>query len=331
MLHWSTHPTRGRHKWNPLDGLRPDDVVRIEGLKAAVIGDRPPDPRHMDFHDRDVRIFGGLVALALATKDAATLSDVATLAASPSSLSEACRVAPRHVVAAVEDMVGDDNSALWGLRNKLEPFLDPAVRAVTEASDFTVSDVIEEPTLLIIGAELELRIRSRVASALLVNSVVAALQGRYGSRGRPVILVLDEAPVLAERIDLAGILATLRGAGAGVVLAAQHVTQFGDDDTRAALLDSCDSMLLLGNATEPSVRMFQGRLGQREVKRVSYGADVRGLPRNVRAESSSERVEAIGARELFDPPFGEYMAFLHSRTIGSRPIVLDLTRGRVSR
>jgi type IV secretory pathway TraG/TraD family ATPase VirD4 len=329
-LHWSVHPDHGRHRWNPLEGVDPNDIMAIEGLKSAIIGDKPADPKHMDFHDRDTRIFGSLVTLVLSGRRSSrvTLTDVARVALSREALAAACRDAPRHLVAMLEDILSDDSSALWGLRNKLEPFLDPSVIKVTDRSDFAVRDVLEQPTLLVIGAELELRQRSRVASALLVNAIVAALQSRYGQRARPVVLVLDEAPVLAERLDLTSILATARGANAGVVLAAQHVTQFGDENTRTALLDSCDTMMLLGGATEPSAKMFQGRLGQREVRRVSYGRDAGARRANVRSEASSERVEIIGARELFEPPFSPYTAFLHSRTIGVRPIVLDLDRSR---
>lgn len=330
--HWSIHPQRGTHSWNPLAGLTVDDTIGLEGVKAAVIGDQPADPRHMDFHDRDLRMFGGVLSIALSTNRNATLTDVAELALSPERLRQAARSAPRHVGASVADLLGDDAEGLWTLRNKLEPFLDPSVRSATDHSDFTLDDVIEEHGLLIVGAELELRQRSRVSAALMVNRLVARLQGRYGASGRPVIFVLDEAPVLAERIDLTSILATARGAGAGVVLAAQHVTQFGDEGQRSALLDSCDTMVVLQGAADPTVKMFQARLGQRETPRVSVSQDVRGgFNRNVRTDRSSEIVDMIGAREMIDPPFGKYPAFVHSRTLGSSPIALELARGVLPR
>ncbi len=326
--HWSVHPNRGRHRWNPLDGLSPDDVVGIEGIKSAVMGDEPPDPKHRDFHDRDLRLFGGLLTLALHTEPRATLSHVAEIASSHSRLEDVASRAPAGLRYLVADLLEDESSGLWGLRNKLEPFLDPAVRRATEQSDFSLESISRQPSLLVVGAELELRQRSKMSSALLVNRLMAILQGQYGDQGRqPVVLVIDEAPEIAKRIDLAAILATARGARTGVVLAAQNATQFGDERESSSLLDNCDGMILLPGASKASLEIFKTRLGQREIERRSVGEDASGFKRNVRVERSTERIDLIGDRELLDPPFSRHAAFYHSRTLGTSPIALDMTRG----
>jgi type IV secretory pathway TraG/TraD family ATPase VirD4 len=242
---------------------------------------------------------------------------------------------PRHRLAALElhDFLSADASdaslMLSELQTKLAPFINPRVAATVEHSDFDLDDVLSEPTLLVVGTELELRARGAMAAALLLNRVTALLSGRYGrSGGVPVILLLDEAPVLAKRINLAAMLATLRATRAGIVLAAQNATQFGDGDARSTIFDACDTMMLLPGASEASLRQFQSRLGQREVRRMSVGHELgnRGGSYNV----AGERAPMVGDRELLAPPFGRRVGFVHSRSTGLGPVAIELDRLLVS-
>jgi type IV secretory pathway TraG/TraD family ATPase VirD4 len=321
-FHWSVHPRHGRHAWNPLTDIDPDDATAVEGIKSAVMGDAPADPRHEDFFMRDRRVFGGLLGLVLSTDRSPTLAKVAELA---SDLDEVERRAARsgRFGSAVLDLLADAGG-LWSLQNKLEP----SFVAATATSDFDLDAITRRQSLVIVGAELEMRERSKAAAALFINRLMSVLQGRYGRRdGVPVVLLIDEAPQIADRIGLGSILATARATRTGVVFAAQNVVQLGDERRASELLDSCDSMLLLPGSSDATVRAFQGRLGERTVTRVSLGEDVVGRNRNLRREASTERVAMLGAREIIDPPFTEHCAFLHSKTMGAEPVVLDLTRG----
>ena len=328
--HWSIHPHHGQHSWNPLANVDPNDSLAIEGIKAAIVGDDPVDRNHKIFHERDRRVLGGLLKLLLTSDPAPTLSKLADLASDHRRVASLAGQHP-HLRSSVQDLV-DDPSDLWSLANQLEPYLDPAVKQATERSELDLEEVVQRQSLVIVGAELELRERSKVAASLFVNRLMSVLQGRYGrTDGVPVVLLIDEAPQIAERIGLDRILATARATRTGVVFAAQNVTQFGDERAASTLLDSCDSMMLLPGASEATVKAFQSRLGQRYVERVSFGQDLVGWNRNARTETSGERVAMVGARELMDPPFGGRPAFLHSRTLGGQPAVLDLTRGVLDR
>lgn len=329
FYHWSIHPRHGQHSWNPLHGVDPDDTVALEGIKAAIVGDEPADERHKIFHERERRVLGGLIRLVLLSERVPTLAHVAELATNQSRLQRTVARFPR-VQSSVADVL-QDVSELWALQNQLEPFTDPAVRAVTEKAELDLADIVHRRSIVIVGAELELRERAKAAASLFVNRLTSVLQGRYGhSEGVPVVLLVDEAPQIADRIRLDSILATARASRTGVVFAAQNVAQFGDERTAAKLFDSCDTMMLLRGSAEATVMAFQGRLGQRTVERVSFGQDAAGWNRNFRTETSAESVPMVGARELIDPPFSQYCAFLHSRTMGASPIVVDLARGLLS-
>lgn len=320
-MHWTMHPRATSDSWNPLAGVSPHDLLAIEGLKSAIAGDEPPDLRHRDFHDRDLRILGALLRMTLASMPNPTLADVAEAMLSPASYQRLVRSASGRA----PDW--DELNECWSLRNKLEPFGEPNVRSRTTRNDVDISTIGSDHTLAVVGAELELKSVAQAASAMFVNRLVGLLQARF-SHGpvRPVILVVDEAPEIARRIDLAGILATARATRTGVVLACQNATQFGDDAEQSTIFDACDLLAILPGASEASIRRFQARLGQREVDRVSMGSDIDHPRRVSRVERSSERLAMIGDRELLQPPFGRHPAIVHSREIGSRPFALELDR-----
>lgn len=322
-LRWTLHPRHPAHSWNPLVGVEHSDTLAIEGLRTALAGDEPADPRHRDFHDRDLRLLGSVIRLSLAAEPEASLTTVARAISSRDELERLNVGSRRHDLA----IAWEDLSDSWTLRNKLEPFLDPQVRDVTTRSDFRLNDVLTEHTLLVVGAELELKSTSQAAAALLINRLMSHLQSRFDSHdGRPVVIVMDEAPILAQRIDLSSILATARATRTGVVLACQNVTQFGDDRASSSVFDSCDMMAVLPGASDHTIGRFQARLGDREVGRYSLNEAVGSTRRVVNVDRSSERMATIGVREILNPPFGRYPAFVHSRSLAAQPFVVELDR-----
>lgn len=141
-------------------------------------------------------------------------------------------------------------------------------------------------------------------------------------------MLLDEAPVLARRINLPTLFATARATRTGIVPAAQNVTQFGNDTDRSTIFDACDTMMILPGSSDASVKMFQSRLGRREMQRLSVTREFgRG---HGSVSMSGETVEVLGSRELMQPPFGQYPAFVHSRSDGVGAIALDLDRFTVN-
>ncbi len=330
FYHWSTDPSRGRHSWNPLADLDADDLTAVEGLKTSILGEEPADPRHRFFFDRELRILGGLLRLLLAEASDPTLTDLMALAVHRDVLRT--RLAkPQHASLRLElqdFLSADDASApqmIAELQTRLAPFVAPQVSLQVSRSDFSLSDALRRPSLLVVGAELYLRQRGEIAASLLVNRLSAELATRYGSsRGVPVVMLLDEAPVLARRINLPSLLATARATRAGVVLAAQNVTQFGNETERSNVFDACDTMMILPGASDASVTMFQSRLGRREIRRQAVSREL-GKSRGS-VSVSSETAEVLSSREIMQPPFGRFPALLHARSDGVGAIAVELDR-----
>lgn len=334
FFHWSTDPGRGRHCWNPLAGLDADDLTAVEGLKTSILGEEPADPRHRYFFDRELRILGALIRLLAAEAADANLADLMALATHRAVLRRRL-TKPEHAGLRLElqdFLTADDADAMQmigELQTRLAPFVAPQVRARISSSSFTLTDLLRTPTLLVVGAELFLRQRGEIAASLLVNRLSAELATRYGAtRGAPVVMLLDEAPVLARRINLAALLATSRATRTGLVLAAQNVTQFGDEAERSNIFDACDTMMILPGASDASVTMFQSRLGQREVRRQAVTREFG--KRHGSVSMSGESVPVLGGREIMQPPFGQFPAFVHSRSDGLGAVALELDRFTVN-
>jgi type IV secretory pathway TraG/TraD family ATPase VirD4 len=330
FFHWSTDSSRGRHSWNPLAGLQADDLTAVEGLKTSILGEEPADPRHRYFFDRELRILGALIRLLLAESGDPTLTDLMALAVRRDVLRT--RLAkPQHASLLLElqdFLAADDADApqmIGELQTRLAPFIAPQVRPQISHSDFSLAGVLRRPSLLVVGAELYLRQRGEIAASLLVNRLSAELATRYGvTRGVPVVFLLDEAPVLARRINLPSLLATARATRTGIVIAAQNVTQFGDEAERSTVFDACDTMMILPGASDASVALFASRLGRREIRRQSVSRELG--KRRGSVSTSGESVEVLGRREIMQPPFGRYPALVHSRSDGIGAIAVELDR-----
>ncbi|HWG02465.1 MAG TPA: type IV secretory system conjugative DNA transfer family protein [Trebonia sp.] len=330
FFHWSTDAARGRHAWNPLAGLDPDDLTAVEGLKTSILGEQPADPKHRFFFDRELRILGALIRLLLAEAASPTLTDLIALAVHRDVLRK--RLArPEHAGLRLEIrdfLAADDADAAQMVsetQTRLAPFVAPQVSGQVSRSDFTIADIARRPSLVVVGAELYLRQRGEIAASLFVNRLSAELSTRYGTtRGAPVVMLLDEAPVLARRINLASLLATSRATRTGVVIAAQNVAQFGDEGEQSTVFDACDTMMLLPGASRASIGIFQSRLGTRQVRRQSTSREFGKGHGSVSV--SGETVDVLGNRELLDPPFGQFPAFVHSRSDGVGPVAIELER-----
>jgi type IV secretory pathway TraG/TraD family ATPase VirD4 len=334
FYHWSTDSSRGRHRWNPLADLEADDLTAVEGLKTSILGEEPADPRHRFFFDRELRILGALIRVLAAGPPDPTLADLMNLAVRRDVL-RARLSGPQHAGLRLElqdFLAADDEGAMQmigELQTRLAPFVAPQVRQTISGGDFTLSGALRRPTLLVVGAELYLRQRAEIAASLFINRLSAELATRYGvGTGVPVVMLLDEAPVLSRRINLPTLLATTRATRTGVVIAAQNVTQFGDQAERSNVLDACDTMMILPGASDPSVTLFQSRLGRRDVRRQSVTREF-GQGRGS-VSVSGESADVLGSREIMQPPFGRFPAFVHSRSDGIGAVAVELDRLTVS-
>ena len=293
---WTMRPEAGSMSWNPLHGIGAHDLLAIEGVKSAILGDEPSEPRPRAVYERNLRVFTSLLRMTLVSRPNATLADVAE-PMTDRPLFEALATAS---IGEAPDW--DEVSECRSLRVRLAPFTRVAVRARTTATDVRADEIGAEPTLAIIGAELDLGLESgsQTAAALFVNRLIGHLQSRNTLGDvRPVVLVLDEAPAIAKRIDLARVLSGGRAARMGIVVVCRDAAHFGDELHQRSIFGSCDLAGLLPGASIASIQRFRERVGL-------------------------AGVEMLGDRELAEPPFGENPAIIHSRSWGLPPIAVDL-------
>ena len=105
------------------------------------------------------------------------------------------------------------------------------------------------------------RRRGWIGTAL--RSCDGRLYERFGQRRRPVLLVIDEAPQLIDRVDIAELTEVSRSAGVGVLLAMQDAAQIKDEGDRSLILSNAATFAILPGSSPKSVAEFGSRLGQR--------------------------------------------------------------------
>lgn len=333
LWYWDAAASRS-HRWNWL--AEAADAQRIEAAVTSVIGrlrDTDPQPH---FHHRDHRWLRALVMLVRAVHgpDAqpshllATLNDRRELAAAVN------RAAPGDAgVVDLTDLLalGSDeySRAVAGLTNALAVFGLTSVRRVTAESDFQVADVCDRPTLLVAGAPLAHGRVSEVLSGMMTAQALLGVLDRFNNLAtcRPLFFVLDEAPRLTDRVDFEQLLAVARGAHVGVCLAAQDVTQFGDERERTAVLANCHSMVLMPGSSQPTADVFAHRLGERwaEVRSTSRSPG-RAQTAPVTYNRQATAMPVLGRRELMHPPFGSCVAAAHVPSVSRAPFLVDLER-----
>ena len=90
---------------------------------------------------------------------------------------------------------------------------------------------------------------------------------KFDTRSRPVLLILDEAPRLKDRIDLPSLMWLAASANMSVVLAVQEVNDFREDE-RAVIFANCGTWVLMGRRRAENDRVL----------RLPGGGDIKGFP-----------------------------------------------------
>ena len=134
--------------------------------------------------------------------------------------------------------------------------------------------------------------------------------------------------IAPRRNTLPSLLATARATQTGIVLAAQNVMQFGNENERSCVFDACDTALILPDASAASVAQFHARLGHREVRRQAVSREF-GRSRGP-VSVSGESGDVLGSRKIMEPPFGRFPAFLHSSSDGVGAVAIELDHLTVS-
>jgi type IV secretory pathway TraG/TraD family ATPase VirD4 len=329
VFHWSYADPRNSCSWRWLDELDGEDAV--EAAVEAILGrERANDPAPFR-HQRDMRYLSALLKLVRARPQPAVARLLDALV-DPSRFRAFLSAFPRgdavrdlsELLALTPDQFA---GAVSGVLNGLRPLATPAVRKVTETSGFTLDMLSGRPSLLVVGAPATGARTTQSTLGLLLALAANRWLGGPTGRRTPLLLMLDEAPCIQERVNLVTLLSRGGSTDVAVVLSAQSVTQFAEED-REEILSNCATMIMLPGTGRASTDDFAERVGQRaalgltrSVQRNSiWTAPQRGL------SSANELAPMIGHRELSMPPFEGYPAIVHASSLGPRPILVDLTR-----
>ncbi|MCF7984338.1 MAG: TraM recognition domain-containing protein, partial [Thiohalocapsa sp.] len=146
--------------------------------------------------------------------------------------------------------------------------------------------------------------------------------------GAPLYFVLDEAPRLKDRIHYEEVLSIVRGAGVGVCLAAQDVSQFGDSRAQNAILSNCLTFISLRGASADTARYFSSRLGQRNERSLMLTRN-RG-PFQILSQRASNAqlvtLPVLAEREIMHPPGPPYSGLVQVVSVSAKPFLVDFAR-----
>jgi type IV secretion system protein VirD4 len=159
----------------------------------------------------------------------------------------------------------------------LSLYRDPIVAANTEYSEFKISDLVnhERPVSLYLVVPMASRDRLRPLIRLILNQIIRTLttelaykNGRAVSANRhPLLLMLDEFPMLGRLEVLAEALSLISGYGIRACLVAQDLTQiyaaYGHDE---AVSINCDTTVAFGPNKIETARALSELTGETTVR-----------------------------------------------------------------
>jgi len=317
------------HRWNFLQEITTDKG--IDAAAVSLVGRAKPNDAQPFFYQRDYRWMKGLVRLVVERlgpaaeprhllqllQDQDRLDRWASTSSAASELADLCSAHPNDF--------GKDVS---GLLNALSLFREPAVVRATSTSDFTLRQVVAEPSLLVAVAKLSDGRRAEQMSSLLLSQFTQSVLDRFGGRRqRPVVFMVDEAPRLTERIDLEQMLSVARGANAGVCLAAQDVGQFGTEQEQSSLLANCHTYVSMFGVSPASAEYLSKRLGNRMKEESTV--TINGSRKLFEPPGRSRQATVgpvLGSREIMFSPLGQRTALVHCPSVSVAPFMVDVER-----
>ncbi len=330
---WLWDYSAGRsHRWNWL--WEANDLRTVEMAVTSIIGrprDNDPQPH---FYHRDYRWLRALVMLAKHVHGrAAEPRHIVELVNDQRALGGVLQgvhgFQPAADLADLAAMHPDDYSrALAGLTNAVSIFGLPRVVQVTDVSDFELAAACDQPTLLVAVAPLADGRLGEILSSIFASQLILRVFARFkqGGIARPLFLVIDEAPRLKDRVNFEELLAIARGGSVGVCLAAQDVTQFGDLDTRTAILANCHTLIMLPGTSPETAGFLSKRLGDRLVEQRSVTRSNTGsLFGSTTVGRNVTTAPVLGLREIMHPPFGDHVAIAHVPSVARQPFLVDVT------
>ena len=315
--------------WNWIAGLK--DETSVNAAAEALCGrDRENDPNR-EFRLRDLKWMRGLLELVSSTGEVWTVRDVLTLLDDQSRLQLLMkRQGQSRAAVRLGDLAcldpADYSRAVQFVTTYLEVLNTNGFVRTTRRVELTMEDLDAEPGLVIVSAPYADQKLGEAVSGLFLSQFLNKQLQKFNTRSRPVLLILDEAPRLKDRIDLPSLMALAASANMSVVLAVQEVNNFRDDE-RDVIFANCGTQVLMAGAGPKTTEYFGARLGHRiAVRQTQSSSYTRREGRTWQAGHQTADVPVLGHAELSNPPGGPYSAIVHSRSLSRKPIIADLTR-----
>jgi type IV secretory pathway TraG/TraD family ATPase VirD4 len=315
--------------WNWMSDLK--DESSIEAAALALVGpDRENDP-NKEFRLRDLNWMRGLLEFLGETGTPWTVRMVLEL------LEDHARfqfLLKRHGgsrastrLASLVSIASDDYySKVQFLTTYLEVLNIDGFVSITRRSELIVDELADDPGLFVVTAPVTDGRLATAVSGLFLGQFLQRQYRRFNRDSRPVLLVLDEAPRLKDRIDLKQLMSVSASSGMSVLLALQEVTDF-DESERDVILSNCGTHILMQGGGQKTTEYFGGRLGTRIASRQTHTSGIgHGQGRSFQAGVQSMEVPVLGRAELASPPCGPYGAFVQSYSLSRKPILVDLAR-----
>jgi type IV secretory pathway TraG/TraD family ATPase VirD4 len=324
--------------WNWLAELTDD--ARVDAAITAIIG-LPPKQGNVDpyFYQRDYRTLRGLLKFVRATAPpgvtAGTLIEVLEDRTRLEALLMAHPSAPgaSDLAAIMSFSDFDYSKVISGVVTGLSALDSEAVAHVTREAKLDLDEALQTRHLLIVGAPLSGGQVSVTLSGLMLGQLKQRLFERFSSGQGSVLFVIDEAPQLADRVDVAQLMEVARSAGVGVVVAFQDAAKIRDENDRSSILSNAATLAMLPGASPLSVEALVKRLGQRFERThglTSGGPRIGWTPNIPQQTLGTEAVPVLREREISQIPFGTRPAVVHvqARELGvtTKPMLVDLYR-----
>lgn len=193
-----------------------------------------------------------------------------------------------------------------------------------------MSHLFDQPSVLVIGAPLHASQDGVAASSLMLALLFRELYRGFGVARRRVVVMADEAPRLADRINFEEVSSVARGAGVSLVVAAQFVEQFTDENQRNTIIGNCSTYVCMRTPSEVSADHFASRLGERRHTALGHSVQTSTwrTPGGRQWSQSIESAPVLGRREIMDQPWSDFPALVHSTQLSAAPFAVDLEQRR---
>jgi hypothetical protein len=330
IIAWNYRDPGKSAQWNWLAEMDSDGA--INAAVEAICGRPSDNDPNKNFHLRDMKYLRGLLELQRILSGNVTVRQLVRILEDPLALdalvNQGAHLRGAGRLRELCNLSRDEYSkAVQFVLTHLETLDIDGFVAVTTHQQLDMRNLDSFiGCLLIANAPVADQALAAEASGLFLSQLLFRRLQSFGSASTPMLLILDEAPRLQDRLDLGALLSMARGANISVVIAAQDVTQF-KEEIRSEVLSNCSNFVCLPGVSQATTDYFAGRLGTRRQTVVAHSRTQDRLGSNGATVSRSiQEVVALSHAEISSPPFSSYSAIVHSRSLSHKPILVDLTR-----